>query len=219
MSAVLLAVLRPEPADVPDFYRWYEAEHVTGRLSVDGFDAAHRYRTDDDSDRGILLYELDDLSALSTPDYRALQARTADETQRRMGALQQFVRVTGEVVQEQGEATGPAPVLFVVAFAAPDDDLDELDAWYRDEHVPALLECDEWLGVRLVDVADSNTGWSRVALHRLADVSALSSPERQAAADTPGRHRLVEHQWFGQSTRFVAHGVDRFDSLEQAHRG
>lgn len=219
MSAVLLAVLRPEPTDVPDFYRWYEAEHVTGRLAVDGFDDAHRYRTDDDFDRGILVYELDGLPALSTPEYRDLQARTAEATQQRMGALRQFVRVTGQVVQEHGDAVGPAPMLFVVAFAAPAEDLELLDAWYRDEHAPALLECKEWLGVRLIDVADSNTGWTRVALHRLADASALTSPERQAAADTPGRHRLVERPWFGQSARFVAHAVDRFDTPEPAPRG
>jgi hypothetical protein len=219
MSAVLLAVLRPEPSDVPDFYSWYEAEHVTGRLGVPGFTDAHRYRTDDDPDRGILVYELDDLDVLTTPKYKELQAATAEATQTRMGGLQQFVRVTGEVVQEHGEATGPAPLLFVVAFTTPAEDMAELDAWYENEHVPGLLKADAWLGVRLVDVSDSNTGWTRVALHRLADESALSSPERKAAVDTPGRERLAEKPWFNESTRFVARGVPRFDDARESVHG
>lgn len=211
MSAVLLAVLRPEDADRDDFYSWYEAEHVTGRLAIPGFGSAHRYCSVNDPDRGLLLYELDDLETLQTQEYRDLQARTAGATKQRMGGLQQFHRVTGDVIQSHGESDGLAPLLFVVAFAAPAEDLAELDAWYRDEHVPALLRADAWLGVRLVDVSDSNTGWSRVALHRIASESALSSPERKAAGDTPGRRRLAERAWFNRSTRFIAEHVERFD--------
>jgi len=214
--ALLFAVLRPEPGDLADFYAWYEAEHVAGRLGMPGFDQAHRYRTDDDTDRGILLYELDGLAALQTPEYRALQESTRSVTEQRMGGLRQFVRVTGEVIQEYGEAAGPAPLLYAVAFAAPAADLDRLDAWYQDEHVPALLEADTWLGVRVVDVAASNTGWTRLALHRLADESALSSPERRAAGRTPGRERLAELAWFQQSSRFLGRQVGRFDTVDAA---
>lgn len=219
MSAVLLAVLHPEPPDAGAFYSWYEAEHVTGRLGMPGFTDAHRYRTEGESDRGILIYELDGMQALATSEYQALQSRTAEATKQRMGGLRQFVRVTGKVVQEHGEATGAAPLLFVVAFAAPAEDLGLLDAWYRDEHVPALLEAESWLGVRIIDVADSNVGWTRVAIHRLADRSALSSKEREAAGETPGRERLAERPWFGKSARFVADGVERFDDAVPMSHG
>jgi hypothetical protein len=211
MTAVLLAVLRPEDDDAEDFFTWYEAEHVVGRLAVPGFRDAHRYRATDDPGTGILVYELDALDTLATPQYRKLQSDTEEATRTRMGALSTFIRVTGEVIQEHGEADGPAPLLFVVAFAVPEDEVDDLDAWYAHEHVPTLLQADAWLGVRLVDVADSNTGWTRVAIHRLADVSALEAPERKAAGETEWRKRLGERPWFLASARYTATGVDRFD--------
>lgn len=211
MSAILLAVLHPEKADVTDFFTWYEAEHVAGRMAMPGFLDAHRYVSADDPDHGLLIYELDGMEALATDHYRRLQADTADATRTRMGGLRQFVRVTGKVIQEHGEADGPAPLLFVVAFAAPENDLAELDSWYRDEHAPMLLKAEAWRGVRLVDVADSNTTWSRVAIHRLADASALDSAERRAAAEGPKRRALASRDWFNASTRYTATAVDRLD--------
>lgn len=211
MSAVLLAVLHPEEPDVADFFSWYEAEHVAGRMAMPGFLDAHRYVSDDDPDLGLLIYELDGMEALGTAEYRKLQADTADATRTRMGGLRQFVRVTGEVIQEHGDAVGPAPLLFVVAFSVPESDLAELDSWYQEEHAPMLLEAEAWQGVRLVDVADSNTTWSRVAIHRLADASALDSSERRAAAEGPRRRALASREWFNASTRYTGTAVDRLD--------
>lgn len=211
MSAVLLAVLRPEADDVDDFFTWYEAEHVNGRLAMPGFLDAHRYVSEDDRDIGLLIYELDGLDALATEEYRTLQAGTAATTQARMGGLRQFVRVTGEIIQEHGDVDRVAPLLFVVAFSAPESDLDELDAWYREEHAPMLLKAEAWRGVRLVDVAESNAPWTRVAIHRLADASALESPERRAAGETPRRRELAARPWFNAATRYTVRAVDRLD--------
>lgn len=211
MTAVLLAVLRPEDNDTDDFFSWYEAEHVVGRLAVPGFVDAHRYRSTDDPGMGVLVYELDGLDTLATEKYLDLQAATAEATRTRMGGLREFVRVTGEVIQEHGEATGPAPLVFVVAFRVPDDEVADLDGWYANDHVPMLLKADGWLGVRLVDVSDSNTGWTRLAIHRLADASALDAPERKAAGETEWRRRLGEKPWFRSSVRYTGAAVDRFD--------
>jgi hypothetical protein len=208
VSAVLLAVLRPQPHDVDDFFAWYEAEHVTGRLAMPGFRNAHRYVCEDDSEPGLLIYELDELGALSTEEYRELQAGTATTTQARMGALRQFVRVSGRVIQEHGEGSGPSPLIFVVAFAVPEQDLDELDSWYQEEHAPMLLKNQAWCGIRLVDVRESTTAWTRMAIHRLADVSALTSPERRAAGQTPRRHELGMKAWFSGGTRYTARAVE-----------
>lgn len=211
MTAVLLAVLRPEDNEAEDFFSWYEAEHVVGRLAVPGFLGAHRYRSTDDPGTGILVYELDGLDTLATEEYLDLQAATAEATRKRMGGLQSFVRVVGEVIQEHGDTTGPAPLVFVVAFTVPDDEVADLDAWYANDHVPMLLAADAWRGVRLVDVSDSNTGWTRMAIHSLADASALEAPERKAAGETEWRRRLGERPWFGSSVRYTAAAVDRFD--------
>ncbi|SIM59185.1 hypothetical protein [Micromonospora cremea] len=214
-AAVLLAVLRPKADDVDDFFTWYEAEHVTGRLAMPGFLDAHRYVSEDDHDMGLVIYDLASLDVLSTEAYRALQARTAATTQTRMGGLDQFVRVTGEVIQEHGDVAAAVPLLFVVAFSAPRSDLDDLDAWYREEHAPMLLKAAAWRGVSLVDVTGSNTPWTRVAIHRLADASALESPERRAAGEAPRRQQLAARPWFNAGTRYRVRAVDRLDSASR----
>lgn len=197
MSAVLLAVLRPEDADVADFFAWYERDHVTGRMAMPGFLDAHRYVAADDPDLGLLIYELDSLDALSSPQYQALQAATNAATQSRMGRLRTFVRVTGTVIQEYGAAHGAAPALQVVAYAVPGDELADFDQWFRQVNAPALLATRAGQGGRLVAVSESNTGWNRVAVHRLADRAALVNP---AAAD----------RWQA-SSHYPVTAVDRFD--------
>src|SRR5690606_13593615 len=64
---------------------------------------------------------------------------------------------------------GPAPALLVAGFGVPDEQLSTFDTWYRDQAGPALAADPGCLGARLVEVAESNTGWNRMAVLRLSD--------------------------------------------------
>ena len=52
--------------------------------------------------------------------------------------------------------------------------------------------------------------WTHLALHYLADLAALDSPEREAARDTEWRKKLAEEQWFRASYQVFEAIGDRF---------
>jgi hypothetical protein len=211
VSAVLVAVLRPEEAELEDFYTWYETEHVAGRLAMPGFLGAHRYVSDADPHLGLLIYELDGLDALATERYLSLQAATSATTQTRMGRLRQFVRVTGRVILEHGDLHGPAPSLLLEAFRVPQSEAEDFDSWFREERAPWLIEAQGWQRVQLVQVAESNMPWSRLVLHRGTGLSAVDSPRLRDTTRTPGRRDVAARSSHDPTMCYTATAVNHLN--------
>ena len=115
--------------------------------------------------------------------------------------LERFVAVPSTThrrpdAHETGQP-GRAPIAYPVFFGVPRDGEDDFDHWYDDEHMTMLLGCKAWLGCRRFRLRDSHPqGWTHMALHDLADVSALASPEREAARGTVWRNKLSANEWF-----------------------
>jgi hypothetical protein len=70
MMVVLIDI---DPAYEEEFDRWYREEHLPERLGLPGFRSARRFRLHEgDSATYLALYELDDVSAVHTPEYEGL---------------------------------------------------------------------------------------------------------------------------------------------------
>ena len=90
-----------------------------------------------------------------------------------------------------------APIAYPVFFAVPPQEAGEFNDWYEQEHLGILFGCASWLACRRFQITDAHpSGWTHLALHYLADASALRSPERTAARSTPWRARLALSPWF-----------------------
>jgi len=87
------------------------------------------------------------------------------------------------------------PYLFHVGLPVPNDFRDEFLSWYKDEHLPILLETPEWQGCRFVEERVAN-GLLFHALHQLSERSALDSDARKRSRSTPWFVRLAQHAWF-----------------------
>jgi len=85
--------------------------------------------------------------------------------------------------------------LFHVALAVPKEFRDDFLAWYKDEHLPMLLEAQGWDGCRFVEESVAS-GFLFHALHQLSDRKALDSDERKRSRATPWFTRLAQHAWF-----------------------
>lgn len=70
----LLAVLADvEPEREKELTQWYDEEHLSERMACPGFLRARRFVAVTGEPRFLALYDLADLSALETPEYRGRQ--------------------------------------------------------------------------------------------------------------------------------------------------
>lgn len=210
-SAILFSEMTPGPDFEVDFHNWYDEEHIPIRMDCPGFASAQRYARTDRA--GFLaVYELADLDVLASDAYTRIKKNPSERTARMLADVTGFTRYLAAEsfvqVREGVEAPLDAPVLYAVAFNVPDHAAAEFDSWYETEHIPLLMECEDWLMVRRFRVSDgAPETFTHMALHYLADMRALSSPAREAARKTAWRDRLAAEPWFKASyTTFLRHG-------------
>ena len=85
-------------------------------------------------------------------------------------------------------------LVFMLKYPVPLDYQDEFDAWFRDEHMPMLLEEPTWYGCSFYRTLRGSR-YPFAALHNL-EPQALTSDARNRSVDTPWWHRLKKHAWF-----------------------
>jgi len=205
-KAILFSEMTPDASWTNRFNNWYDTEHIPLRMAVPGFCSAQRYKAKD-SDAYLAVYEMQTPEALATPAYQKVKGQPSDETKWMLGNVKNFTRYTCSQLSQfdRGDAVGlDAAFLYAVWFTVPDDRLQDFDDWYEKDHIPLLMECDDWLMVRRFKVISGEPQpYNRLALHYLRDASALDAPARAKARATPWRARLAAESWFkGEYTVF-----------------
>jgi hypothetical protein len=211
MKGILFSQMEPPAEFEEEFHRWYDEDHVPVRLGSEGFLAARRYDAVEGEPKYLAIYELEDLSALETETYKKIKAEPSDLTKRMLGSVHGFTRFTCEEITDLGDPTATGAFIAVVAFSVPEGELAEFDDWYVSEHVPALLVAKDWLRVRRYAVVDREGGtWNRIAVHELANLEVMDSPERAAARVGPKREALSQRPWFDGSGRWLYRRIRQF---------
>jgi hypothetical protein len=200
-SSILFSEMSPPPELEPEFNRWYDEHHIPVRMAAPGFVSAQRYR--DEATRNYLaVYEMTSPGALSTPEYLRIKNEPSNLTRKMLDAVSGFTRYLGtELGRDSKDHTSAsfidAAVLYPVFFQVPTERQPEFDNWYKDEHIPILMQDERWLGVRRFDIFDGAPNrFNRLALHYLSHRSALDSEARKEARAAPWRARLAEEPWF-----------------------
>jgi hypothetical protein len=81
-----------------------------------------------------------------------------------------------------------------VANSVPLETVDDMTAWYEQEHIPMLLDVPGWRRIRrfrLTGSPPSGDGLGFLSLHELAGPAVLEEPGYRAAVSTPWRDRIV----------------------------
>jgi hypothetical protein len=213
-SAVLFSEMTPAVEWEVEFNDWYDQEHIPLRMGAPGFVSAQRYKSVENPLNYLAVYEMEGVSALSTPGYQEIKNNPSALTKRMLNGVSGFSRY---ICQETGvrrtrhEGPDPlnAPFLYTVAFEVPADAEAEFNDWYEQDHLPILLECRDWLLVRRFRVIDGQPHkWTHLAFHYLATRGALASPERERARRTPWREKLAQNPWFKpQPLVFMKYGT------------
>jgi hypothetical protein len=210
-KTILFSEMVPAPSWEGAFNDWYDEEHIPLRMGAPGFVSAQRYRAE--ARDYLAVYEMDSAAALRTAEYQVIKSQPSDRTRRMLGGVSGFTRYIGNEISTAGkpaaEGAASAKLLYAVWFNVPQDRLAAFDAWYDEDHVPILLEHKDWIAVRRFEIVDGEPeSWNRLALHYLGAESALQSPERARARETPWRARLAVEPWFRGSYKvFQQHGA------------
>ena len=214
-ATVLLSELSPDPDWEDDFNHWYDTHQIPVRMSVPGFVSAQRY-CDTDRPNYLGLFEITDLSVLDSAEYEKVKSQPNAQTAWMLSNTLDYARYLGKEINDQkrddvGDEALDAPILYAVYFSVPDDRVDDVNKWYDEEHIPMLLKCPDWHRIRRIEILDGEPQpWTHLALHYLADFSALDSAEREAARNTDLYKKLSEEPWFRSSYSIYDRVGERF---------
>jgi hypothetical protein len=118
VRAILLVLMQPPPSFEEEFNCWYDTEHVPERLALPGFESARRYVSPLGWPRYMALYDLADVAALDSPEYRSVGPGHFSPWTRRVQSRVRSDRMVGVQLYPGDAATLPAPRTLLLRFAA-----------------------------------------------------------------------------------------------------
>jgi hypothetical protein len=182
------------PVDEADYHDWYDHEHGPARLTVPGLTGACRYEALDGlTPRWLALYELDSPDVLDSAEYKAVVEGGSDRDKFIMSHLPTLDRRIYVQLSDDGAAGSAEPL--AVANSVSPQAVDDMTAWYEQEHIPMLLTVPGWRRIRRYQLTGpaplDAAGAGFLSLHELAGPSVLEDPGYRAAVSTPWRNRIV----------------------------
>ena len=201
-NAVLFSEMTPPEGGVRAFNDWYDNHHTPNHVEgVPGFLSAMRYQSKA-GPHFLAVYELDSAAALDSAEYRERKFTPDDATRAMLDSVSGFTRyIAAEAAFSAREGTTDealdARVIFCVFFRVPGERVGEFEDWFDSEHMPTLLECEDWLMARRLQIVESEPEpYTHLMLHYLNDETALNSAALEKARASEWRRRLAAEPWF-----------------------
>ena len=123
-KGMLLTSMDIDPADEPDFNRWYDREHLQERVAIDGFLEARRYVAHKASPKYLCLYSTETFEVLDSAGYRAALASPTGWSKATMARFRNMIRAVARITISRG--TGRGAALGIVRLRLPFEGSDEL---------------------------------------------------------------------------------------------
>jgi len=194
-----------------EFNDWYDTEHIPERERVPGFINCERWIGADDPKVSIATYDLESLNVLQSDAYRKIAGANLSPWSKRMTAKSKRIcRFEAEQMPPGNQrAPARAPALLLVAMNVSPEAESDFNAWYDQEHIPALSKVDGCLLARRFNIVDaSSDGKQRyLAIYHLSSPGVCSSDAWKKAVETPWTARLRPH--FRNPLRIVLERYER----------
>jgi hypothetical protein len=154
-----------------EFHAWYDLEHLPERQRVPGFGRCERWIGYHNPKHSIATYDLDSVDVLRSEPYMAIAYDNLSVWSKRVtGQCTRLLRCEGVQLNpsEERAPAGAGGLLINAMNIAPEHEAD-FNAWYDDEHLPALRAVDGTLAARRFR--------SEEGTHRYVAVYHLREPE------------------------------------------
>jgi hypothetical protein len=183
-KGMLLTSMDIDPADEPEFNRWYDREHLEERVAIDGFLEARRYVADAAKPKYLSLYSTTTFEVLDSPAYRAALANQTEWSRKNISRFHNMIRAVARITISRGQGRGAA--LGIIRLRPIADGEDALRTALREKFDPDgpdgiismhLIESDPALSKPITDdpaVSDPGAGDWFVLIDG-ADANAISA--------------------------------------------
>lgn len=195
-----------------EFHDWYDLEHIPEREAVPGFGACERWIGDDKPTFSVATYDLDTLDVLRSEPYKSIAYENLSVWSKRVTAkCQRLLRFEGTQINpgDVDAPTGAGGLLLNAMNVAPEGE-DDFNAWYDEEHLPALTAVPGTLAARRYKSDADGEGVRRyVAIYHLESPDVTRSDTWKTAVDTPWSARMRPH--FRDHIRILTRRYKRAD--------
>jgi hypothetical protein len=186
-KGVLIAAIDFSNVAEDEFNDWYDTEHIPERQRVPGFLTCQRWIGAENAKQSVATYDLEGVSVLQGPGYRAIGGQNLSPWSKRVTArTQRLLRFEGDQILP-GDKAAPdnAGGLLLVAMTPALGVETAFNAWYDNEHVPALARVPGVLCARRFRNATAGSP-KYVALYHLSGPAVIDGAEwKQASGSTP----------------------------------
>ena len=195
-KGVLIAAFDFADAHADEFHDWYDLEHVPEREAVPGFGACERWSGDDQPTYSVATYDLDAADVLQSEAYKAIGGANLSVWSKRVtGMCERLLRFEGAQINP-GDLVAPtgAGGLLLNAMNVASEAEDDFNAWYDEEHLPALTAVPGTLAARRYRSTQEGADVRRyVAIYHLESPEVTRSEAWKTAVDTPWSARIRPH--------------------------
>jgi len=195
-KGLLIASFDFSGAAADEFHDWYDLEHIPEREAVPGFGACERWIGDGNPNFSVATYDLDTVEVLQSDAYKAIGGANLSVWSKRVTAkCERLLRFEGTQTNP-GDADAPAGAggLLLNAMNVAPEAEDDFNAWYDEEHLPALIAVPGTLSARRYRSAVEGADVRRyVAIYHLETPDVTRSDAWKTAVDTPWSARVRPH--------------------------
>jgi hypothetical protein len=163
-----------------EFNAWYDQEHIPQLLGVPGFLTGRRYQAVEGKPKYIALYDLTDENVLKSDAFRAVRESPTPWTKRITSQFRNTQRgVFRQIFSHGNRPVKDAEFVLTVRLSTPADREKDFNAWYDEDHVPALVGVPGVYCARRYLAVDGDPKY--LAVYEMGDSAATKSPEWEKA--------------------------------------
>lgn len=128
-NGLLMVIADPNPSIEEEFNAWFDTEHLPERSSLPGFYPGNRFVSCDRAGRYLVLYDLEDVSALHSDHYKAAIANLTPWTKRILPRQPTIRHEATQLVPGTARQVSAARHLLLRFNGVPADALGQLTEW------------------------------------------------------------------------------------------
>jgi hypothetical protein len=194
-KGLLVAAFDFSTAHADEFHDWYDLEHIPERRAVSGFGACERWIGEDEPTFAVATYDLDSIEVLRGKAYGSIAYGNLSVWSKRVTAMcRRLLRFEGTQIAP-GDAAAPegAGGLLLNAMNVAPEVEDDFNAWYDEEHLPALAGVPGTLAARRYRSGEAQGSHRYVAIYHLTSPAVARSKAWIDAVETPWTTRVRPH--------------------------